>query len=164
MPADQASPKPPQKGRLTGQAGGLIVPVAHLRRDQLVDTFTQSRGEGRPHDAIDIMAPRGTHVLAAAAGTVEKLFFSDRGGKTIYVRSPDGSRIYYYAHLDSYGPGLSEHQAVEQGDMLGTVGSTGNADPAGPHLHFAVHAMGPGEKWYQGSPVNPYPLLMGAQQ
>ena len=107
------------------------------------------------------MAPRGTPVVAAAAGTVERLFLSKPGGKTIYIRSPDRLRIYYYAHLDSYRADLSEHQLVAPGDLLGTVGSTGNADPSAPHLHFAVHKVRADEKWYQGRPVNPYPLLTG---
>lgn len=140
------------------------MPVANVRRGDLVDTFTQSRGQGRPHDAIDIMAPRGNQVVAAAAGTVEKLFSSKLGGKTIYIRSPDRLRIYYYAHLDSYRAGLSEHQRVARGDLLGTVGSTGNADPSAPHLHFAIHEMRADEKWYQGQPVNPYPLLTGVKR
>ena len=137
----------------------LVVPVANVRREDLIDTFTQARAQNRPHDAIDIMAPRGAPVVAAAAGTVDKLFLSKPGGKTIYIRSPDRLRIYYYAHLDSYRTGLSEHQLVAPGDLLGTVGSTGNADPSAPHLHFAVHKMRADEKWYEGQPVNPYPLL-----
>ena len=108
------------------------------------------------------MAPRGTPVVAAAPGRVEKLFDSKGGGGiTAYVRSADGQWLYYYAHLDGYAPGLREGQAVQRGSPLGTVGSTGNANPAGPHLHFAIHRMRPGEKWYQGSAVNPYPLLAG---
>lgn len=138
----------------------MVVPVAGVAQDQLVDTFTQSRGEGRPHDAIDILAARGTPVFAAAPGTVEKLFLSDRGGKTIYIRSPDRRLIYYYAHLDRYEPGLSAGRSVTAGQVLGTVGTTGNADPSVPHLHFAIHRMKPDEKWYQGVPINPYPLLM----
>ncbi|MDQ4087690.1 MAG: M23 family metallopeptidase, partial [Pseudomonadota bacterium] len=131
--------------------------------DELQDTYTQSRAGGaRVHNAIDIMAPRGTPVVAAAPGTVEKLFFSRGGGGiTAYVRSPDRQWIYYYAHLDAYAPGLREGQNVRQGDPIGTVGSSGNANPAGPHLHFAVHRMAPGEDWHQGRAVNPYPLLAG---
>ena len=129
---------------------------------QLSDTFTQSRGGGRPHDAIDIMAPAGTPVVAAAEGTVEKMFFSHGGGGiTAYVRSPDRQWIYYYAHLQDYAPGLREGQRLARGDPIGTVGSTGNANPAGPHLHFAIHRMGPDERWWQGSAINPYPLLAG---
>lgn len=141
------------------ERGPLAMPVAGIKRDQLVDTFTQSRGEGRPHDAIDIMAPRGTPVFAAAPGIVEKLFYSERGGNTIYIRSLDRKWLYYYAHLDRYRPGLAEGQRIARGQVIASVGFTGNADPAGPHLHFAVHRMAEGEDWYQGRPINPYPLL-----
>ena len=142
---------------------GLAIPVAGIRAEQLTDTFTQARAGGRRvHDAIDIMAPHGTPVVAAAPGTVEKLFFSNGGGGiTAYVRSPDRQWNFYYAHLQAYAPGLHEGQVVKQGDPIGTVGSTGNANPAGPHLHFAINRMKPGEKWYDGTPVNPYPLLAG---
>jgi murein DD-endopeptidase MepM/ murein hydrolase activator NlpD len=142
---------------------GLALPVAGVRPAQLVDTFTQARAGGaRIHDAIDIMAPAGTLVVAAAPGTVEKLFFSRGGGGiTAYVRSPDQRWVYYYAHLNDYAPGLREGQPVRRGDPIGTVGSTGNANPAGPHLHFAILHMRPGEKWHQGTPINPYPLLAG---
>jgi murein DD-endopeptidase MepM/ murein hydrolase activator NlpD len=141
---------------------GLAIPVAGIRPEQLGDTYTQARAGGRPHDAIDIMAPRGTPVIAAAAGTVEKLFFSRGGGGiTAYVRSPDGQWQYYYAHLDGYAPGLHEGQVVRQGDPIGRVGSTGDASPDAPHLHFAVNRMAPGQRWWQGTPVNPYPLLAG---
>jgi peptidoglycan LD-endopeptidase LytH len=142
---------------------GLAIPVAGVKANQLVDTFTQARAGGsRVHDAIDIMAPTGTPVLAAAAGTVEKIFLSEGGGgKTVYVRSDDGLWSYYYAHLNDYAPGLKEGQRVARGTRLGTVGFTGNANPSGPHLHFAINRMAPGEKWYNGTPVNPYPLLAG---
>ena len=142
---------------------GLAIPVAGLKPEQLSDTFTQARAGGaRVHDAIDIMAPTGTPVLAAAPGTVEKLFFSKGGGGiTAYIRSDDGKWIYYYAHLDEYAPGLNEGDKIRRGQRIGSVGSTGNANPAGPHLHFAIHRMDPGERWYHGSPVNPYPLLAG---
>lgn len=142
---------------------GLAIPVAGVRADQLIDTYTQARAGGaRVHDAIDIMAPRGTSVRAAAPGTVEKLFFSDGGGGiTAYVRSDDKKWIYYYAHLDDYARGLAEGQRVRRGTPIGHVGSTGNASPAGPHLHFAIHRMQPGEGWWQGSAINPYPLLAG---
>lgn len=143
----------------------LLVPVAGVRPEQLVDTFTDARGNGRRHDAIDIMAPRGTPVVAAAEGRVEKLYFSQGGGGiTVYVRSPDGRWMYYYAHLEGYAPGLVEGQQVRAGTSLGFVGSTGSASPEGPHLHFAVNAMAPGERWWQGQPVNPFPLLRGIQR
>lgn len=142
------------------RAGPLVVPVAGVPPDRLVDTFTQARAEGeRRHDAIDILAPRGTPVIAAAAGTVEKLFHSDLGGNTIYIRSADRRWSHYYAHLDGYRPGLAEGQTVTAGTVIGTVGSTGNADPAAPHLHFAVHRMQPDEGWDGGVAINPYPLL-----
>jgi murein DD-endopeptidase MepM/ murein hydrolase activator NlpD len=141
---------------------GLAIPVVGIKREALGDTFTQARSGGRVHDAIDIMAPSGTPVVAAAPGTVEKLFFSHGGGGiTAYVRSPDKAWTYYYAHLQDYAPGLHEGQVVRQGDPIGRVGFTGNANPAGPHLHFAINKMAPGEKWYNGTPINPYPLLAG---
>ena len=142
---------------------GLAIPVVGMKRDQLVDTFSQARAGGaRVHDAIDIMAPRGTPVVAAAPGRVEKIFFSHGGGgNSVYVRSDDGRWMYYYAHLNSYAPGLREGQRVLRGTPIGSVGSTGNANPEGPHLHFAINRMSRGEKWYQGSAVNPYPLLAG---
>ncbi len=144
---------------------GLAVPVAGIKAAQLLDTYKQARAGGaRVHDAIDIMAPHGTPVVAAAPGRVEKLYFSKGGGGiTVYVRSPDDRYTFYYAHLQDYAPGLREGQAIRQGDLIGTVGSTGNANPAGPHLHFAINRMAPGEKWYNGTPVNPYPLLAGKQ-
>ena len=142
--------------------GGLVIPVAGVQTAQLTDTWGQSRGGGpRRHNAIDIMAPRGTLVVAAAPGRVEKIFESEAGGHTVYVRSDDGSTVYYYAHLDAYRDGLAEGQRVGTGDVLGTVGSTGNASPDGPHLHFEVKRMAPGERWHQGQEVNPYPLLAG---
>ncbi|HLL59842.1 MAG TPA: M23 family metallopeptidase [Allosphingosinicella sp.] len=152
------------EGLVVGPAG-LAIPVAGIRADQLLDTYTQARAGGRRvHDAIDIMAPHGTPVLAAAPGVVEKLFLSKGGGGiTAYIRSNDGRWIYYYAHLEEYAPGLQEGQKVQRGERIGTVGSTGNASPSGPHLHFAIHQMAEGEDWHDGSPVNPYPLLAGKQ-
>ena len=167
-PAAPAAPAPVTRSALPGQvpahSGALLVPVAGIAPTQLADTFTDARGSGRRHDAIDIMAPRGTPVLAAAEGRVEKLYFSNGGGGiTVYVRSPDQRWIYYYAHLDHYAPGLAEGQQVRRGAMLGFVGSTGSASPEGPHLHFAVNTMAPGERWWQGTPINPYPLLTGPE-
>ena len=158
--------EPDDDPRLVLGPSGLAIPVAGINVRDLVDTYRQSRSGGaRVHNAIDIMAPHGTAVIAAAEGTVEKLYFSRGGGGiTVYVRSPDGKWVYYYAHLEEYAPGLREGQRVERGERLGSVGSTGNASPSGPHLHFAVHQMDPGEPWYEGTPVNPYPLLAGAGQ
>lgn len=154
---------PLRPGQVSIGPTGLAVPVDGVRTQELVDTYTQSRAGGaRVHNAIDIMAPRGRPVVSVAPGTVEKLYYSDGGGGiTVYVRSPDGRWQYYYAHLDAYAPGLREGQRVERGSPLGTVGISGNANPDGPHLHFAVNRMEPGWRWHQGEPVNPYPLLAG---
>lgn len=145
-----------------GRRSPLLVPVSGVAPADLTDTFTQARASGaRQHDAIDIPAAQGTPVLAAAAGKVEKLFVSQDGGNTIYVRSPDRRRIYYYAHLQGYAPGLREGAAVRRGQALGSVGHTGNASEEAPHLHFAVWDADPVLDWYQhGRPVNPYPLLV----
>lgn len=157
-PAAAQAPPPPA----IVMPSGLAIPVAGVRPEQLVDTFTQARAGGRVHDATDIMAPRGTPVVAAAEGTVEKLFFSHGGGGiTAYVRSSDGRWMYYYAHLDRYAPGLAEGQHLRRGDPIGFVGSTGDASPAAPHLHFAISRMAPGDGFWQGTPINPYPLLAG---
>ncbi len=156
---------PPEAGRPGPAAptGPMVIPVKGITPGQLDDTFTQARASGaRAHDAIDILAPEGTTVVAAADGRVEKLFLSDEGGNTVYVRSPDRRRIFYYAHLSAYAPGLREGQAVRRGQVLGTVGHTGNADPAAPHLHFAVWNADPALGWSQETvAINPYPLLAG---
>jgi peptidoglycan LD-endopeptidase LytH len=155
-PEQRAVPERPA----AAEAGSLLIPVEGVPPSALTDTFTQARAGGvRPHDAIDIMAARGRAVLAAADGRIEKLFTSADGGLTIYERSLDGRLIYYYAHLDGYAPGLAEGQMVKRGQKIATVGSTGNADPAAPHLHFAVNEIRPGEPWYGGRAINPYPLL-----
>jgi murein DD-endopeptidase MepM/ murein hydrolase activator NlpD len=141
---------------------GLALPVVGIKPDQLVDTFDAARAQGRRHDAIDIMAPEGTPVIAASDGTIEKLFFSHGGGGiTIYERSPDKKWMYYYAHLQGYAPGLAEGQQVKRGQVIGRVDHTGDAVASAPHLHFAINSMAPGERWWQGSPINPYPLLAG---
>jgi murein DD-endopeptidase MepM/ murein hydrolase activator NlpD len=141
---------------------GLAIPVVGVKAAQLQDTFDDARASGRRHDAIDIMAAEGTPVIAAADGTIEKLFFSRGGGGiTIYERSPDGKWMYYYAHLSAYAPGLAEGQQVKRGQVIARVGHTGDASAAGPHLHLAINAMAPGERWWQGTPINPYPLLAG---
>lgn len=145
----------------TRHTGPLAIPVRGKGPKDLTDTFTAARAGGaRVHDAIDIMADEGTPVIAAAPGKVEKLFLSKPGGKTIYIRSDDGRTIYYYAHLKGYAPGLAEGQQVIAGQPLGEVGSTGNASPAGPHLHFAILSTTPQAKWWEASTaINPYPLL-----
>jgi murein DD-endopeptidase MepM/ murein hydrolase activator NlpD len=140
--------------------GALLVPVQGVVPAVLHDDWAEPRGNGtRLHHAIDIMAPTGTPVLAAAAGRIEKLFTSTLGGLTIYERSSDGATVYYYAHLDHYAATLVEGQVVAAGQAIGAVGASGDADPGAPHLHFEVHRMAPGEGWWQGAEVNPYPLL-----
>ncbi|MEO7364806.1 MAG: M23 family metallopeptidase [Sphingomicrobium sp.] len=150
------------EGVVVGPAG-LALPVAGVKPRELTDTFTQARAGGaRVHDAIDIMAPVGRPVISAAPGRVEKIYFSNGGGgNSVYVRSDDGRWTYYYAHLSAYAPGLIEGEHLLRGAPVGFVGYSGNANPAGPHLHFAINRMNPGEKWYQGTPINPYPLLAG---
>jgi murein DD-endopeptidase MepM/ murein hydrolase activator NlpD len=138
---------------------GLVVPVEGVTKAQLLDTFNQPRGTERRHEALDILAPAGTPVLAAVDGRIEKLFTSAAGGLTIYQFDPQRERAYYYAHLQSYAPTLREGVEVRRGEIIGFVGSTGNADPAAPHLHFAIFALGPEKRWWEGTPVNPYPLL-----
>ncbi len=140
---------------------GLAIPVVGIKARQLTDTFDDARSQGRRHDAIDIMAAEGTPVIAAADGTIEKLFNSVRGGITIYERSPDQKWVYYYAHLSAYAPGLAEGQQVKRGQVIGQVGHSGDANVAGPHLHLTINAMAPGERWWNGTPINPYPLLAG---
>jgi murein DD-endopeptidase MepM/ murein hydrolase activator NlpD len=137
---------------------GLAVPVAGVRPEQLTDTFGDAR-EGHSHGALDIMAPTGTPVVAAAAGQVEKIFESEAGGHTVYVRSPDRRWIYYYAHLDGYAPELTEGQRLARGAPIGTVGFSGNASPAGPHLHFEIRLMRAGEPWHGGRAIDPYRVL-----
>ena len=137
----------------------LLFPVRGFENAPLRDTFEDRRGVRR-HQALDIMAPRGTPVLAVEDGTVAKLLRNPIGGVTLYQFDRDESRVFYYAHLDSYAQGMAEGAAVRRGDILGFVGSTGNAPERAPHLHFAIHQLGDGEKrWWRGTPVNPYPLL-----
>lgn len=161
--AEEADPLHPGTVSIPGgpASGNLMIPVAGVSPSELSDTFTDERGGGsRLHEALDIMAPAGTPVLAAAPGTVEKLFRSDAGGKTIYVRSEDGVTIHYYAHLQDYARGLREGQKVQRGEQLGTVGSSGNASPDGPHLHFAVLRTTADAAWWEpATAINPYPLL-----
>lgn len=141
--------------------GALLIPVQGQQAGQLVDTFSQARGDNRVHDAIDIMAPRGTPVLAAADGKVAKLFESKAGGITLYQFDPSERFVYYYAHLQGYAPGVVEGKTIKQGEVIGYVGSTGNANPEGPHLHFAVGALTAEKKWWDYTAINPYPLLTG---
>ena len=138
------------------RARKLTLPVQGISATQLTDTYTQARATGAPHEAIDIMAARGTPVLAVEGGTVVKLFLSKPGGITIYLFDPGNEYAYYYAHLDRYAEGIAEGATVQKGQLLGYVGSSGNASPDAPHLHFAVFKLGPERQWWRGTPLNPY--------
>ncbi|HET6645754.1 MAG TPA: M23 family metallopeptidase [Pyrinomonadaceae bacterium] len=137
----------------------LIVPVAGVQPNQLLDTFSDSRSEGRVHDAIDIPAAAGTPVLAAAEGQIIKLFQSERGGTTIYQLSTNQKLIFYYAHLQRYADGLAEGKYVRQGEVIGYVGDTGNAGPGNYHLHFSIAVVTDPKRYWEGTNINPYPLL-----
>jgi peptidoglycan LD-endopeptidase LytH len=136
----------------------LIVPVKDLDARRLVDNFSEARGS-HPHEALDIMAPRGTPVVAVDDGRVAKLFLSKPGGITLYQFDPSERYAYYYAHMDGYAPGVTEGMQVKRGDVIGYVGSTGNASPNAPHLHFAIFRLGPEKQWWKGEAVNPYPYI-----
>jgi murein DD-endopeptidase MepM/ murein hydrolase activator NlpD len=137
----------------------LRIPVDGVEPDDLRDTFADARGSNRLHEAIDIMASRGTPVRAADDGVIQKLFTSAAGGLTIYQFDASGTYTYYYAHLDAYAGGLREGQPVRRGDLIGYVGSTGNASPDAPHLHFGIFRLTPERQWWKGEPINPYPAL-----
>lgn len=142
--------------------GPLAVPVAGVARAAIEDSWGDPRDNGlRAHHGTDIMAAANTPVLAAAPGTVEKLWTSAAGGTTLYVRSPDRVWTYYYAHLSGYAPDLHEGQVVAAGTLLGYVGDTGNAGAGNFHLHFGLARMTPDQHWYQGQDIDPYPYLAG---
>jgi len=144
------------------EPGALLLPVQGVAASDLRDTFGDGRDGGqRGHEAIDIPAPRGTPVLAVDDGRIAKLFLSQPGGITIYQFDPAGRLAYYYAHLDRYAEGLAQGQAVRRGSVLGYVGSTGNASPDAPHLHFAIFRLGPEKQWWKGEPINPFGYLGG---
>jgi len=156
-PLDKTSPTGP--GVTSPSAASLIIPVAGVRPEQLRDTFSESRSQGRIHDAIDIPAPRGTAVIAAADGPIVKLFQSERGGTTIYQLSVDGRLAYYYAHLDRYAEGLAEGHFAKQGETIAYVGDSGNAGPGNYHLHFSIAEIANPKDFWHGVNINPYPLL-----
>ena len=158
------APTPPIPDTPSVAASGWVVPVLGVQPRDLVNTFEDARSEGRTHNAIDILAPRGTPVIAATPGTVKRLFTSDKGGLTVYVLGDDERTVSYYAHLDAYAPGLAQDQRLARGDAIGTVGDSGNAAPGNTHLHFAVWTVAPGASFWDGEPVNPYGLLRGASR
>ncbi len=135
------------------------VPIDGLTEAGLRDTFSEVHFR-HPHEAIDLPGPVGTAVHAVVAGTIRKLFLSRQGGQTIYEFDDKAVYCYYYAHLDRYAQGLREGLRVKQGDIIGYVGSTGNADPRAPHLHFAIFELGEEKQWWKGKPLDPYPVLL----
>jgi murein DD-endopeptidase MepM/ murein hydrolase activator NlpD len=160
----QASPLPtysPTPLIASPNPSGLLIPVAGVRPEQLRDTFQDSRSAGRAHDAIDIAAPRGTPVLAVADGRVVKLFESERGGTTIYQLATDNKTIYYYAHLDAYADGMAEGRFLRRGETIAYVGDTGNAGAGNYHLHFSILIVSDPKRYWDGTNINPYPLLRG---
>ena len=154
QPTPQPSPSAP------GGSTSLLIPVEGVRPEQLRDTFQDSRSEGRVHDAIDIPAPRGTPVLAAADGRIVKLFASVPGGTTIYQLAPDNKTIYYYAHLDRYSDGLKEGHFARRGEVIAYVGDTGNSGAGNYHLHFSILIVSDPKRYWDGTNINPYPLLV----
>lgn len=154
----ETEPQPPTPGELLARRR-LLVPVAGTPPTKLQDSFGARRGMGRKHEAIDIMAPWGTPVLAADDGRVEKITSNRGGGLTIYQVDASGRFVYYYAHLAGYAEGLKEGQPVRRGDVIGYVGATGNASRNAPHLHFAVLLLTTQKRWWGGEAINPYPAL-----
>jgi murein DD-endopeptidase MepM/ murein hydrolase activator NlpD len=143
------------------RARNLLVPVEGIAAGQLHDTYNDARSGGRVHDAIDIHAPRGTHVLATTDGTIIKLHHSALGGITVYQLDDDGRTRYYYAHLDRYADGIAEGVRVTRGQTIGYVGDTGNAAPGDTHLHFAIALLSDTSRWWSGRNVNPYDVFHG---
>lgn len=158
LPPTESPTPSPEPANFVGHLA-LIIPVAGVRPEQLLDTYAYARSEGRTHDAIDIMAPSETPVLAAADGKILKLFHSERGGTTIYQLSSNQEMVFYYAHLSHYTDGLTEGSLVKQGEVIAYVGDTGNAGPGNYHLHFSIALVTDPKRYWEGSNINPYPLL-----
>lgn len=137
----------------------LMVPVHGVKPGQLRDTYSAPRSGGRAHLALDIMAKKGTRVVAADDGYILRIVRNDLGGKTLYLTDPARRIVYYYAHLDEWKYGLAEGQKVRRGQLLGTVGTTGNAPKDAPHLHFQVMRMTSAKQYWNGEPINPIPYL-----
>ncbi len=165
VPVKDAAPSPvrePKTGADDLQllaARRLAMPVQGYSSAKLHDTFDELRGGTRKHEALDIMAPRGTPVVAVDDGVVMKLFRSAAGGITIYQADPSEKFVYYYAHLERYRDGLKEGDVLHRGDVIAYVGSTGNAPAGAPHLHFTIFVLGPDKQWWRGKAVNPFPYL-----
>ena len=144
-------------------ARSLDIPVTGVSAAQLNDNYTQARAGGVEHEALDIMAPRGTPVLAVEDGRIAKLFLSKPGGITLYQFDPGSEYAYYYAHLDGYADGIAEGGLLRKGQVIGYVGSTGNASPDAPHLHFAIFKLGVEKQWWRGTPINPFLVWRGTR-
>jgi len=140
----------------------LDVPVQGVVPSELRDTYAEPRA-GHAHEALDIPAPRGTPVLSATDGRLLKLFTSEPGGLMVYAADASERFILLYGHLDRYADGLSDGMRLERGQVIGYVGTTGNAPVATPHLHFGILRGDPAASWSRGVPVNPYPLLVAAK-
>jgi murein DD-endopeptidase MepM/ murein hydrolase activator NlpD len=138
----------------------VTIPVQGVSAADIHDTFSESRGADRKHEATDILAARGTPVIAADDGLIKKLFTSEQGGLTLYHFDPTEEYSYYYAHLDRYADGIREGVTVKRGEVIGYVGTTGNAPPNTPHLHFGIFKLGAEKNWWEGVPINPYPILI----
>ena len=157
-PTVTASIAPGEAGAIAElRARGIEVPVRGIAPDGLRDSFDDARGRGRRHEAIDILAPRGTQVVAVEDGTIRRLSPSNGGGGiVVYQVDPSGRFVYYYAHLEAWAEGLHEGDAVARGQVIGSVGTSGNAPPGTPHLHFAIYRLEPGSRGWHGPAVNPY--------
>ena len=150
---------PPTAAELAQLKAELVMPLASVMPSQLFDSFNERRGSSRTHEALDIPAPRGTPILSAAPGRVMRLFSSKDGGLMVYAADSAEKFVLMYAHLDAYAPGLADGAALTRGQTIGYVGTTGNAPPNLPHLHFAIARTPNVARWWTGTPVNPYPLL-----
>ena len=148
----------PTSAELAELASALIVPVAGVQPKDLLDTFDEARGTRR-HNALDILAPRGTPVLSAADGQVRRVFTSAAGGLMVYASDPSDRFVLMYAHLDRYADGLVDGKPLKRGETIGYVGTTGNAPPNVPHLHFAIARTADASRWWTGLPIDPRPLL-----
>jgi peptidoglycan LD-endopeptidase LytH len=148
----------PRSERRGGRRAELIVPVEGLTRADLADSWGHARSQGRSHEGIDIMTPAGTRVHAVADGRIVKFFDSERGGITIYQFDQSERFVFYYAHLQARAQDLAEGDYVQQGDVIGYVGQSGNATT--PHLHFEIQRLTPERHWWVADSVNPYPYLV----
>ncbi|HLA13433.1 MAG TPA: M23 family metallopeptidase [Gemmatimonadaceae bacterium] len=135
----------------------LMVPVEGVEPRSLRDTFHEARSGSRIHMATDILAMRGTPVLSASDGRIIKLAAGGAGGITIYVADASGRYLHYYAHLDGYAPGVREGLPVREGQVIGFVGTTGNAPPNTPHLHYQV--MKSDKDYWNGTPIDVRPFM-----